>query len=56
MRSFLIYIFMTSQDIISYLESHPDFFQEHPHLLETLKFHHSHLKQAALLIAATLRA
>ena len=33
---------MTSQDIISYLESHPDFFQEHPHLLETLKFHHSH--------------
>lgn len=31
---------MNTQNIITYLESHPHFFQENPHLLETLKFHH----------------
>lgn len=32
---------MNTQDIISYLETHPDFFQAHPELLEKMTFHHS---------------
>ncbi|OOF88659.1 DUF484 family protein [Rodentibacter ratti] len=31
---------MNEQDIIHYLESHPDFFTRHPSLLRNLTFHH----------------
>lgn len=31
---------MNSQDVIAYLESHSDFFTQHPKLLEQLRFHH----------------
>ncbi|OOF78199.1 DUF484 family protein [Rodentibacter caecimuris] len=32
---------MNEQDIIHYLENHPDFFTRHPSLLKKLTFHHS---------------
>ncbi|OOF59015.1 DUF484 family protein [Rodentibacter myodis] len=33
---------MNTQDIIHYLKTHPDFFTQHPNLLETLTLHHPH--------------
>ncbi|OOF50664.1 DUF484 family protein [Rodentibacter genomosp. 1] len=44
---------MNEQDIIHYLENHPDFFTRHPSLLKNLTFHHSQ-KGAISLIEAQL--
>lgn len=42
---------MNDQDIITYLENHPDFFTQHPSLLENLTFHHSHKGSLSLVEA-----
>lgn len=44
---------ITEQEIIDYLEKHPDFFRHHPTLLKKLTFHHS-TKGTVSLIEAQL--